>query len=627
VLVTVAQNLTVPISSFIRTIVLLFSMLFISNVLAEDRSVLIIGNESYGSTISREGAERASDIVAKAFESVGGYSVEAYKNLARHNFKDKFDSFLKASKGSELVVVYYVGHAIQLNGVNYLVPSGTAMRSKSDRQHLVRVSELFELAPTQGKLLLFLDTCENNPLASGWGDAMGRSPVCGEPGSVKELPKNTLISFARHLVEKNNDPLSATKNSQRFSKLVSADTSIEKSVKNAFEPSYGAIGSISWRSSDNISQSISYGEHHLNSGLYSLTSIDNVFLLESTKAGVQLARETESSSSKSFEWKLEPHKNGLYSIRILTNDIEQNLEISRSGSVLLESESLYSGGVWKLEKAGDGSDYVFYLRHHRTGHYLSRRSGQSLFGQKKLNSSAAAWIILPLDPTADFGVARNSSRESENQSQPISSKSELIPFSVNPSPADARIRILNILKIYEAAMELAVDTPYQIEVSKDGYQTSTQWIRLTADNATLNVKLKEIATEIPEDLVKIITASNSGSIEPVSELEIKRVFGNFEEIVDVLTVGDTQLLDSLLQTTEDQEKADLLLQIAANYSSIESSISNILVRNSDASITGTLRILRMVRENGDFVIPTAVIQDTRLVSRRTDSGWKIVSIQ
>jgi formylglycine-generating enzyme required for sulfatase activity len=59
---------------------------------------------------------------------------------------------------------------------------------------------------------------------------------------------------------------------------------------------------------------------------------------------------------------------------------------------------------------------------------------------------------------------------------------ELLPFgtlTIQPEPEDARIRIMNIKPVYQDGIQLAPGR-YQIEVSKDGFNTYLDWITLTA---------------------------------------------------------------------------------------------------------------------------------------------------
>ncbi|MEN0037090.1 MAG: bifunctional serine/threonine-protein kinase/formylglycine-generating enzyme family protein [Cellvibrio sp.] len=65
-----------------------------------------------------------------------------------------------------------------------------------------------------------------------------------------------------------------------------------------------------------------------------------------------------------------------------------------------------------------------------------------------------------------------------------------LAFTVTPSPASARIRILNIKEKYAPGIMLPSGA-YHIEVSHPGYTTKTKWIRLNEKNQILDVALQK----------------------------------------------------------------------------------------------------------------------------------------
>lgn len=65
-------------------------------------------------------------------------------------------------------------------------------------------------------------------------------------------------------------------------------------------------------------------------------------------------------------------------------------------------------------------------------------------------------------------------------------------LTINTTPYDAKVRILNIQPKYQHGIKLEKGS-YHIEVSKDGYETIKQWISLN-QNMTYNAELKRIST-------------------------------------------------------------------------------------------------------------------------------------
>ncbi len=65
-------------------------------------------------------------------------------------------------------------------------------------------------------------------------------------------------------------------------------------------------------------------------------------------------------------------------------------------------------------------------------------------------------------------------------------------FYIDASPSDARVRILNIQTTYQYGMSLDSGR-YQVEVSKAGYTTATQWFDLSNTNNRLSATLNKVA--------------------------------------------------------------------------------------------------------------------------------------
>ena len=67
---------------------------------------------------------------------------------------------------------------------------------------------------------------------------------------------------------------------------------------------------------------------------------------------------------------------------------------------------------------------------------------------------------------------------------------QLLSLTINPIPAEARIRILNIKDKYSPGISLA-PAAYHVEISHPGYTTKTKWIRLNERNQTWDIALQK----------------------------------------------------------------------------------------------------------------------------------------
>jgi uncharacterized caspase-like protein len=75
--------------------------------------------------------------------------------------------FGRLAQGADAALVYYAGHGIQFQGLNYLMPVDARLEDEySINYELTRIDDvLFALSKARGVKILILDACRNNPLA------------------------------------------------------------------------------------------------------------------------------------------------------------------------------------------------------------------------------------------------------------------------------------------------------------------------------------------------------------------------------------------------------------------------------------------------------------------------------
>ncbi|MDO8342837.1 MAG: bifunctional serine/threonine-protein kinase/formylglycine-generating enzyme family protein [Cellvibrio sp.] len=106
--------------------------------------------------------------------------------------------------------------------------------------------------------------------------------------------------------------------------------------------------------------------------------------------------------------------------------------------------------------------------------------GSVLFGDPSSSSTREQWAQLSENGSDS---AKNSSADPRNN---------LLPLTINPIPAEARVRILNIKEKYSTGIALA-PAAYHVEISHPGYTTKTKWIRLNERNKTWEIALQKTA--------------------------------------------------------------------------------------------------------------------------------------
>lgn len=132
------------------------------------RAALIIGNSAYKSVAVLDNPRRDAQKMAAALRAVGFDDVTMAVDVSRDKMLDALRTFAAAADKADWAVVYYAGHGIEVNGVNYLIPVDAKLAS--DRDVLFEAMPLDQvMAAIDGakKLkLVVLDACRDNPFAN-----------------------------------------------------------------------------------------------------------------------------------------------------------------------------------------------------------------------------------------------------------------------------------------------------------------------------------------------------------------------------------------------------------------------------------------------------------------------------
>jgi hypothetical protein len=178
--------------------VLLFLMMFSVPAFAERKVALVIGNSEYIHAPALPNPERDAAAVANKLTALG-YEVQLEENLTGQAFREALGVFSENAQQSDLALVFYAGHGIELNGRNFLIPVDSAMKSEATAQFetvsLDQVLSTVRVARTLG--IVMLDACRDNPFASSMTRTNGtRSAARGLAPVSVEGEGGLVVSFA-----------------------------------------------------------------------------------------------------------------------------------------------------------------------------------------------------------------------------------------------------------------------------------------------------------------------------------------------------------------------------------------------------------------------------------------------
>ncbi|MBV8700832.1 MAG: caspase family protein [Bradyrhizobium sp.] len=165
---------------------------------AGKRLALVIGNSAYQHAPLLKNPRNDADDLAAMLEKLG-FTVIKGIDLDKSAMDRTIQQFAAALHGADAGVFFYAGHGLQVNGVNYLVPTDAVLASATAPDfELVRLDVVQRSMERESATnILFLDACRNNPLARNLARSMGtRSAEIGRGLAAVESGVGTLISFS-----------------------------------------------------------------------------------------------------------------------------------------------------------------------------------------------------------------------------------------------------------------------------------------------------------------------------------------------------------------------------------------------------------------------------------------------
>jgi tetratricopeptide (TPR) repeat protein len=144
------------------------------------RLAFVIGNDAYPQAPLVNAVNDAAAI-GKAMEA-RGFDVTLRTNVSLRDLADSIATFVASVRRDDVVLLYYSGHGIQIEGDNYMVPIDFVASSESDAKYRgYSVNQLLDAVNDRRPALnvLVLDACRNNPFGAtrspqkGWAVMQG----------------------------------------------------------------------------------------------------------------------------------------------------------------------------------------------------------------------------------------------------------------------------------------------------------------------------------------------------------------------------------------------------------------------------------------------------------------------
>lgn len=156
---------------------------------------LVIGNGRYKNAGLNNPINDANDI-AKRFTQYG-FTVKLHLDADRKTLIKALTDFQAQSVNFETNILFYAGHGIQFNGINYIIPVDMALEagSASIDFDAISTNQIVDKYMRGRTKLVFLDACRDNPLSRSFMASRGVGTV-SKGLAPMDVASGTLISYA-----------------------------------------------------------------------------------------------------------------------------------------------------------------------------------------------------------------------------------------------------------------------------------------------------------------------------------------------------------------------------------------------------------------------------------------------
>jgi hypothetical protein len=167
---------------------------------ADKRVALVVGNSAYQHAPTLPNPARDAQAMAKMFQKAGFDVVSALYDAGNLELKRAIRQFEDAAANSDIAVIYFAGHGIEIHGVNYLIPTDAKLASDrdADDEAITLDRLLVSLDGAKRLRLVILDACRENPFVPRMlqqRSAALRGVISGL-ATVEPTTSNTLIAYA-----------------------------------------------------------------------------------------------------------------------------------------------------------------------------------------------------------------------------------------------------------------------------------------------------------------------------------------------------------------------------------------------------------------------------------------------
>ena len=165
---------------------------------ADRRVALVIGNSAYVTFPRIPNPRNDAEDLAAGLKAVG-FDVLTGLDLNRARMEELLIEFARKARQADTALVFYAGHGLQHNGINYLAPVDAKIDDETDLRKLVNLQDVMnDLQSASHVRILIVDACRDNEAIK---QLAGRLPATRSAAFTRGLARveaadGTLVAFA-----------------------------------------------------------------------------------------------------------------------------------------------------------------------------------------------------------------------------------------------------------------------------------------------------------------------------------------------------------------------------------------------------------------------------------------------
>ncbi len=141
---------------------------------------------------------RDAETMTDLFRKAGFDVVESKRDLGIADLRRAVREFSDTARDADIAVVYYAGHGIEVDGVNYLVPADARLASDFDiEDETISLDRVLKALDVAKRLkLVILDACRDNPFARTMKRTVASRAIGRGLAKIEPTMSDTLVAYA-----------------------------------------------------------------------------------------------------------------------------------------------------------------------------------------------------------------------------------------------------------------------------------------------------------------------------------------------------------------------------------------------------------------------------------------------